>query len=171
MNSAKKYTSPGEESWTLWEWRLELQWVGEVHMADFCCRFGVCWGMLCCYSASNLPLHLLGGASLRRARDEHSLIREADWIGEGRWPTQQWREWGGVQEPRRMLPWVRRVEEEPRKEEDMFRAATEGCCNKHRKNAWMQGNGPIFLIYLLKGLFLCIRVAVPEGGVLFMSLI
>lgn len=28
----------------------------------------------------------------------------------------------------------------------MFRVTTEACCNKHWKNDWIQGDGPIFLI-------------------------
>lgn len=56
------------------------------------------------------------------------------------------------------------VQEEPKRKGDTCRVTTEGYCNKHWKNAWVKGNGPIFLLGLLKGLFSCIRVAAPEGA-------
>lgn len=61
--------------------------MGEAQTSDFCCRFGVCWGMPRCCSAPNLPLHFPGGAPLKRARGERGLIREADGVGEGRRST------------------------------------------------------------------------------------
>lgn len=56
------------------------------------------------------------------------------------------------------------VKEEPRSKGDTCRVTTQGYCNKYWENAWLQGNGPIFLIRLLKGLFSCIHVAAPEGA-------
>lgn len=37
----------------------------------------------------------------------------------------------GLQEPGKILPWVRVVEEELRRKEDVFKATAESCYNKH----------------------------------------
>lgn len=88
MNSVKnkpaqerRRVGPSENGdWNCNEWE-------KYRHQPFCCRFGVDWGMPRCCSMSDLPLHLLGDASLKRAGDEHGLIREADWTGKGGHPV------------------------------------------------------------------------------------
>lgn len=147
---SKKYTSPGKEkNWTVWEWRW--QWGGEEQTSEFCCTFGVFWGMSCSYLMLNLPLHLLGGASLKRAQDEHAWAgRLAGEVKEGHpaapAPGAE-RGLNGTAAAQQDVGMGRRVvQEEPRRKGDTCRVTTEGYCDKHWKNAWIQGNSPILLI-------------------------
>lgn len=170
MNSAKNIPAQERRSRTLWEWSLELQWVGEVQTSDFCGTFEVCWAMPCCYSMPNLPLRLLGGASPQRGRrwtqpDQggwqdrwREVIHTADNEGDCRSPggcCHGKSSGRGTKEERG------RVQSDHRR---LLQQAPEKCLKReqwsHLPNIALKG---FILVHSC--------VAVPEGGVLFMSLV